>query len=92
MEYGSDPLSLENLAHAVPSVFVNSCAVSRALHDVSITAKPGQNVYYRVSSGGKLWSAVYTLTTPQPQVPDFTFSLMGDMGINCGVRCEGGGG
>lgn len=72
-------------ANATSQVFENSCGISRNLHDIPFPLHRGTSVYYRVSSGGLIWSGVLLFNAPDAHGPDFTFSLLGDMGINCQI-------
>lgn len=84
VQYGSDPLSLTRSAQATSTIFTNACNTSRNMHDVEIAVDASAtSVYYRVSSGGVLWSAVQMLSVLQLEQPDFAFAVVGDMGINC---------
>jgi hypothetical protein len=87
VQYGDTPEKLIHTNSDRPVLFNNSCGVCRLMHDVQISANPGSMVYYRVSSGGRIWSGLYTLVAMQPDEADFTMSLLGDMGINSPTRC-----
>ena len=86
VEFGYAPDQLLQVKSATPVLFNNTCGVSRQMHDVEIEVKPGSVVYYRASSGARVWSGVYTLYTLDADVKDFTLSLLGDMGINSPIR------
>jgi hypothetical protein len=84
VQYGALPSKLTLTANGTFFSYENDLCPgnsSRSVHTVSFGAPQGSQTFYRVSSDGLLWSAVFNVTGILQNKTSQTFSIFGDLAV-----------